>query len=146
MNLPIKKIELKLWTSLREGSSTDGRVYLGLAGREYAVNAQGNFNDFQPDADAVTYVFGDGANVDRREDNDPRTPWQTDAADITRCPKYLRFAPLGNDDNWDVERADLTVWFKGTGPGAVDQQIHFTRLGSGPHLWLGVQRGQFLYF
>ncbi len=51
MSDPISKIELKLWTSLRNGSGTDGRVCLGVAGREYAVNSQGNFRDFQPHAD-----------------------------------------------------------------------------------------------
>jgi len=146
MSDPITKIELKLWTSLRPGSGTDGRVYLGIAGREYAVNSRGRFRDFQPQADAVTYTFGDGSNVDRPEDNDPRSPWQTDALDITRCPAYLRFAPRGHDDNWDLERADVTVWFIGTAPGSVRQEIHLSRLGSGPHLWLGEQRGQFLYF
>ncbi len=59
---------------------------------------------------------------------------------------YIRFAPSGNDDNWDLERADVTVWFRGTAPGSIEQQVQFSRLGSGPHLWLGEQRGQFLYF
>jgi hypothetical protein len=146
MSDPISKIELNLWTSTRAGSSTDGRVYLGIAGREYAVNRQGNFNDFQGSPNPVTYIFGEGSNVDRPQDNDPRSPWQTDAFDITRCPLYMRFAPTGDDDNWDIERADLTVTFQGTTAGSTEQQVQFSRLGSGPHLWLGVQRGQFLYF
>jgi hypothetical protein len=146
MSDPISKIELKLWTGLEEGSGTDGRVYLGIAGREYAIKSQGSFRDFQPRADAVTYIFGDGANIDRPQDNDPRRPWQTDASDTTRCPMYIRFAPNGSGDSWNLQRADVTVWFKGTDPGAVGQQIEFSRLASGPHLWLGEQQGQFLYF
>jgi hypothetical protein len=142
---PISTIELNLWTSLRDGSSTDGRVYLGIGGREYAV-ARDDVDDFEPRPDPVTYIFGHGGNVRRPQDNDPRSPWQTDANDLTRCPKYLRFAPEEDDDNWDVERADLSVSFKGTAPGSVEQTISFSRLGSGPHLWLGVQRGLYLHF
>lgn len=40
MSDPISKIELMLWTGLEEGSGTDGRVYLGIAGREYAIKSQ----------------------------------------------------------------------------------------------------------
>jgi hypothetical protein len=145
MSDPISKIELNLWTSLREGSSTDSRVYLGIGAREYAV-ARDDIDNFEPSPDAVTYIFGHEGNVRRPKDNDPRSPWQTDASDITRCPKYLRFAPAGSDDNWDVERADLEVSFKRTAPGSVEQTINFSRLGSGSHLWLGVQRGLYLYF
>jgi hypothetical protein len=145
MPTPISRIQLRLWTSLREGSSTDSRVYLGVAGREYAVSRDGT-NDFEPDPNGVAYVFGDGANVRRPQDNDPRSPWQTDASDIGRCPKYIRFAPDGDNDNWDLERADLTISAQGTAPDSAPTTINFTRLGAGPHLWLGVQRGQFLYF
>lgn len=146
MSDPISKIELKLWTALEDGSGTDGRVYLGIAGREYAVKSQGNYRDFQPHADADTYIFGDGTNVNRPQDNDPRNPFPTDANDLPRCPMYIRFAPLGNDDNWQLQRADITVWFKGTASNSIEQEIQFSRLSGGPHLWLGEQRGQSLYF
>jgi hypothetical protein len=145
MSDPISKIELKLWTSTRSGSSTDGRVYLGLAGREYSVS-RGDIDNFQPSRDPVSYVFGNGANVERPQDNDPRSPWQTDAREITTRPMYIRFAPNGDDDNWDLERADLTIFFKGTSPGSIEQQIPFSRLSGGAHLWLGAQRGLTLFF
>lgn len=48
MSKPITKIELKLCTAQTLGAGTDGRVYLGLAGREYAVKSSGNGHDFQP--------------------------------------------------------------------------------------------------
>jgi hypothetical protein len=147
MSDPISKIELKLWTDLEDGSGTDaGRVYLGIAGREYAVKSQGDYQDFQPHPDPDTYIFGEGANVNRPQDNDPRSPWPTDANDLTRCPMYIRFAPFGDEDFWQLQRADITVWFKGTAPNSIEQQVQFSRLSGGPSLWLGEQQGQFLYF
>lgn len=144
MSDPISRIELKLRTTHLAGSTTNGHVYLGIAGREYAVRLRKG-HDFQPSAAAVSYIFGEDANVMREEDNDPRTPWQTDANNISWCPLYLRFTPQGDDDNWNIDLAELIVRFRGATPGSIVQEARY-RLLAGSKLWLGAQRGQFLYF
>jgi len=147
MSKPITKIELKLWTAQTPGASTDGRVYLGLAGREYAVKSSGSGHDFQPAPEPHVFVFGQGANVALAEHNNPAAPWQTDFEDVALCPKFLRLAPKGDDDNWNLQRADLTVWYRESlAAGAPTHTQNFSRLSNSPHLWLGVQRGLFLFF
>jgi hypothetical protein len=136
---PITRIELRLVTGDRENAGTDGDVFLGIAGREYNVDSQRDVNDFERGSDR-TYIFGEGATVLRPEQNDPRTPWQTDAIDLTKVPMYIRFEP-GDGGDWNLEQADITVTFVGV-PDQPPQQISFTRLERGNHLWLGERRGK----
>jgi len=133
----ITRIELRLVTGNRTDAGTDGDIFLGLAGREYNVDSQGDVNDFERNSDRK-YIFGDGATVLRPAENDPRSPWQTDSVDIGRSPRYIRFEP-GAGGDWNLERVDLTVIF----PGG---SFNTSRLGGGAHLWLGERRGKFLYF
>ena len=139
----ITRIELRLITGDREDAGTDGDVFLGIAGREYNVDSQGDVNDFERASDR-TYIFGDGATVLRPEQNDPRSPWQTDANDLAKVPMYIRFEP-GPGGDWNLERADILVTFDGP-PGQPSQLIRFRRLVGGNHLWLGESRGKALYF
>jgi hypothetical protein len=132
----IRKIELRLVTGDRTGAGTDGDVFLGLAGREYNVDSQGDVNDFERGSDR-TYVFGEGANVLRPEENDPRRPWQTDSDDITRVPVYIRFEP-GPGGDWNVERVDVTAHY---GISATT----LGRLRGSENLWLGERRGKYVY-
>jgi hypothetical protein len=104
---PITRIELRLFTANRSGAGTDGDVFLGVGGREFFVDSAGDVNDFERGNDR-TYVFGDGADVARPEQNDPRSPWQLTLDDWRLAPRYIRFEP-GSD--WDVERADVTIKF-----------------------------------
>lgn len=87
-------------------AGTEGRVYLGAAGREFVLSTGGD--DFAQAA-ATTFVLGgDDANVSDRTDADPRNP-HLYLADLLRCPVYVRFAALTPHDVWQVERVDLTV-------------------------------------
>jgi len=133
----IRRLELRLVTGDREDAGTDGDVFLAVAGREYNVDSQGDVNDFERNSDR-TYVFGEGATVLRPQENDPRSPWQTDTDNLRFSPIYLRFEP-GSGGDWNIERVELTV---------VDAQFngtHFDRLGGGANLWLGERRGKYLY-
>jgi len=147
MSKPITKIELKLWTALPEDSGTDGRVYLGFAGREYAVKSAGGGRDFQPNPEPQVFVFGLGANIALAEHNNPAAPWQTDFDDAASSPRYLRLAPRGDNDNWNLQRADLAVSYReSAASGAPAQTRRYSRMGGSPRLWMGVQRGLFLFF
>ena len=132
----ITRIELRLVTGNRTDAGTDGDVFLGVAGQEFNVDSQGDVNDFERGSDRV-YVFGDGATVLRPDENDPRTPWQTDSDELRFTPRYIRFEP-GQGGDWDVERVDLTVIYQGG-------SLHVSRLEGGNHLWLGERRGKVLY-
>ena len=88
----IRRLELRLVTGDREDAGTDGDVFLAVAGREYNVDSQGDVNDFERNSDR-TYVFGEGATVLRPQENDPRSPWQTDTDNLRFSPIYLRFEP-----------------------------------------------------
>lgn len=157
----IKQIQLRLWTSNLEGSSTSGRVYLGIAGREFAVKSANNSGqDFVFHPDGKEFVFGDDADnkdhnhpkstVARPEDNDPSRPMPCQVAEIPHLPLYLRLVPSGSDDNWHLHRADVNVRYQ---PDHSDGRkgIGFGRLADqggnhGGSLWLGTQRGLYLYF
>jgi hypothetical protein len=148
----INKIELRLATGNRPGADTDGDVFLGICGREFFVDSQGDFNDFQRNSNR-TYIFGDGANVARPEENDPRSPWQLEFNDIIRLPLWIRFEPGGGGD-WNVERVDLAVTAgtveAGDATSVVVRTLENraatpTRPAENPHVWLGERRGKFLF-
>jgi len=133
----VTRIELRLVTGNRTDAGTDGNVVLGLGGREFFVDSQGDVNDFEKNSDR-TYVFGSGANVNRPTENDPRNPWQVDSNDIGRDPRYIRFEPGGGGD-WNLERAEVRAFF-------TNSTVTLSRLDGGAHLWLGARRGEILYF
>lgn len=138
---PITKIELVLRTANTSGAGTDGDVFLGVGGREFFVDSQGDHDDFERGA-TRTYIFGSGATVNRPSENDPRSPWQLDFLDLALTPKYLRFEPGGD---WHIGRVDLTVIYSGT-PQVPGGSVHFQRFEGNANLWLGERRGKFVYF
>ncbi len=129
----VRQIRLHIWTGDLPGAETDGDVFLGLGGREFFVDSADN--DFERGTDKV-YVFGEGANVRRPAENDPRRQLPLDPRELTKFPIYLRLA--GGSD-WNVQRVDLQV----IGPEI--GTANFGRLASGPSLWLGAKKGLFLY-
>ena len=133
----IKILSLRLVTGNRENAGTDGDVFLGVAGREFNVDSQGDVNDFERNSDR-TYVFGEGSNVLRPQENDPRTPWQTDTNDLRFSPTYIRFEP-GQGGDWNLERVQLTVI------DVSNNSVQFDRLEGNANLWLGESRGKALY-
>lgn len=135
----IRKIELHLRTGSAADADTDGDVFLGLCGREFFVDsAESGYNDFER-GDDKTYIFGEGANVMRPAQNDPRSPLPCDANDLTRYPIYLRFVP-GPGGDWNIGLVELTVHAPNIG------QATFSRLEGNSNIWLGAKRGLFLYF
>jgi len=133
----ITQIKLRLVTGNRADASSDGDVFLGVAGREFNVDSHDtDYNDFQQ-GDDRTYIFGEGANVLRPQENDPRSPWQTDFANLRLSPRYVRFEP-GRGGDWNLERVDLTVVYQGG-------SAQWIQLEGSAHLWLGESRGKFLY-
>lgn len=132
----IKRIELRIITGDRADAGTDGNVLLGLAGREFNVDSSG-VDDFERASDR-RYIFGEGSNVLRPAQNDPRSPWQLDTDDIGRCPRYIRFE-LGSGGDWNVELLELFIPTPSGG-------VNLRRLAGGNHLWLGAGQSKFIWF
>lgn len=125
----ITRIDVELKTGNRSGAGTDGDIYLGIGGREFYLDSQGDFDDFRPDTDK-TYTFGAGANVKFADKNDPRSPAQLLTERLDRFPVYVRFNPENRDDNWNLESITATI-----NPGP--NQIRYQALGGSDNLWMG---------
>jgi hypothetical protein len=125
---------------------TNGRVYLGIGGREFRLNKQGD--QFKRNA-IDTFVIGDGGNIDNpRNANDlPFVGAGTvnapaiEYTDLGEYPKYIRLEPKEEDDDWNVEsvnvEARLYIANTATGTSSV-----FTDLGG--NVWLGNPFGKML--
>src|SRR2546425_7978291 len=101
----ITQIKVRIVTGNRPGAGTDGEVYVAVCGREFDVDSAAN--DFERASDR-TYTFGVGADVLNPADNDPRTPFQLDTADVGRFPRWVRFEPGGLGPDWDLEQVTVT--------------------------------------
>jgi len=133
----ITKLSVTLHTATDTGAGTDGRVYIGIAGREFLADS--SRNDFEA-GDNYTFVFGDGTNVLDPSRNDPRLP-RLDTDDLDRYPIYLRFEGVDNDDDWCLERVTASVNPGGSGSYIYDNP----RLAGDQKIWLGRRFGETLY-
>ncbi|MEV0622700.1 hypothetical protein AB0I81_55945 [Nonomuraea sp. NPDC050404] len=117
------------------GPGTDGYVCLGLAGREFHANTSAD--DFEDGAQDV-FVFGENATVLKPEINDPRNP-QLTFADLHAYPAYVRFDPAGDNDDWHLERATVTI------TGSNDSKVIYSALAGDPDHWLGKDTGLIMH-
>lgn len=128
----IESIHLHIETGTLSGAGTDGDVYLGLCGREFAIDS--SREDFERDS-ARTYTLGDGADINNAAFNDPRKH-NLFTENVLNFPVYIRFEPRSRTDNWHVERAG--VRFNGS--------IHIdwdtlNLIPAAEGIWLGVRSG-----
>jgi hypothetical protein len=100
----IEVIRLHLETGSRSGAGTDGDVYLGVCGREFSVDT--TRDDFERGS-SREYVFGTGANVNSASVNDPREQ-ALFVENVKNFPVYIRFQPQNRNDNWQVQRAEVS--------------------------------------
>lgn len=148
----IVQIELRLWTSNSLNSSTAGRVYFGATGREFAVKSDKNSGeDFKYHPEGSVFIFGETTQSDGKSAtvalpayNDPARGFPTQFAEITQYPMYIRLDPSNSDDNWHLHRADSIIRYEQE-HGASSARV-WRRLAGGPSIWLGTQRGLYLYF
>ena len=123
--------------SRERASGTDGRVYLGIGGRDFDLIIDGKeFKNGSTD----TFVLGEGTNsgADPR-DNDPRSPLQLVTETLSKYPVYIRFEPTRNDDRWEIDEIKVTV-----NPGS--EQVVFSALGGGQHIFLSNKGTKIMYF
>jgi hypothetical protein len=125
----ITKIETTIVTDDTASSQADGRVFLGICGREFRCDT--GLDDFER-ADERIYVFGDGANVAYSYQNDPSRP-QLQLEKVDQFPLYVRFDDR-NDNPWKLKSVKVKL---------NDGGRQFVNLHS--HLWLGLHSGAFCY-
>lgn len=100
-----------------DNAGTDGRVYLGLGGREFRMDSK---EDDYERGSWREYIMGAGPlepnlpppqiRVEWPEFNDPRKLFVLDTAHLADTPVYLRFEPEGDSPNWNLAFAAVLVY------------------------------------
>lgn len=132
----IKAIKAYIETGNGSGAGTNSRVYLGIGGREFYVDASGNV--FEAGA-KETFVFGAGATVTDPEYNNPVQP-QMYTEYLNESPVYLRSDDSGNASAWEVANVQVSIH---TDNGDQPVAIYINRLlhGNDATIWLGTNYG-----
>jgi subtilase family protein len=135
----ITKIEIDVETGAIERAGTNGRVYLGICGREFRLDKLGD--QFRVGI-IDNFIIGTGSNIKNPNGiNDiinSSNSYEIDTHVLNIFPKYIRFEPQDNDDNWNVSRVELRV--------TDDTNIvhKFNALDGNGSIWLGENSGLFL--
>jgi hypothetical protein len=128
------------------GAGTDGRVFLGIGGREFRLDSSAD--DFERGS-LREYIMGRGPveppvspqiRVRNREENDPRSGFPLDTANLSKSPIYIRFEPESAGDNWNVSFAAALV-FRDEGQFSAA----FFVPPDFDHLWMGTGFGEALH-
>lgn len=135
----ITKIEIDVETGAIENAGTNGRVYLGICGREFRLDKPGD--QFRVGI-LDNFTIGIGSNIENPNGiNDiinSSNSYEIDTYLLNIFPKYIRFEPQDNDDNWNVSRVELRV----TDDTSI---VHkFDALVSNGSIWLGENSGLIL--
>jgi Subtilase family len=136
--LTIKQIQVTITTGDVNAAGTNGKVFLGMGGREFRLDKPGN--QFER-GDVDNFVIGDGSNVEYPNKNDLPMPDGTKDSphmtyvDVLKFPKYIRFEPKNDPDNWNIDQVSVIT-------------IPETDTYSGPNpqgnIWLEKRSGLFL--
>jgi subtilisin family serine protease len=139
--IQVTTIQVDINTNTGSGASTNGKVYLGVAGREFRLNKSGN--QFEGGLDSFL-VLTSGSN----DPNEIKNPDEVnslnginaptiDSVMINRSPKYIRFEPQNDNDNLQVNSVIVTVT-----PSGVLPQLRGPVGGNS--IWLGNRSGLFM--
>lgn len=135
----IRRIVVDVVTSHADRAGTTAPVFLGLGGREFRLSVAG-IAAFEQGAES-TFHFGDDANVEFPERNDPRLGDPLTVADVLGIPAYIRLETRHDRDDWNVTSVAVRVHSQGE-----RRAIRFSALNKlGQSLWLGADCGTRLY-
>src|SRR5262245_5832990 len=129
----ITRIDLNITTG---DKGTDGRVYLGLGGREFLLHRAGQ-NDFKKNT-TDPFVLGDPNNLFTVANpglNDPRAPLALDTAELSLFPIYLRLQAI---NRWHIKGGTLKIQ-----AGGSTETI--TILPRARNVFLGPDCGEYLF-
>jgi hypothetical protein len=104
-------------TGSMDGAGTDGRVYLGLGGREFRMDSRaddyerGSWREYimglgpvEPDLPAPQIRVLNGPR------NDPREGLPIDRVNLSETPVYIRFEPAGGSPDWNLASVVVLVY------------------------------------
>src|SRR5262249_6015425 len=110
-------ISCQIVTGDVDGAGTDGRVYLGVGGREFRLDSR---EDDYERGSWREYVLGVAAlerelsaqqlGVLNPKDKDPTLRFPLDTDFLRRAPVYVRFEPQHAIDNWNLIFAAVFVY------------------------------------
>jgi hypothetical protein len=136
--LAIRQIQVTVTTSDINAAGTNGKIFLGIGGREFRLDKPGD--QFER-GDIDTFIIGEGSNIENPNRNDLPIPNGTQDSpkvtynDVMKFPKYIRFEPRNDGDNWNIDQVTVTTLPK-------------TNVFQGPNpqgnIWLGKRSGLFL--
>jgi len=135
----IQQIRVTVWTADADHADSRSRLYLGSAGREFALRI--DENDLARGA-RTTFVLGEQANVDDPDGNDPRTPpfaWRSG-----EHPVYLRLETDGEEPAWLLEWARVEFDFD-SGHTVAYEQPALSGVREDRRLWLDDTTGKIVY-
>jgi hypothetical protein len=125
-------------------AGTDGRVYLGIGGREFRMDST---KDDYERGSLREYIMGQGPvqplpapqiQVNNPTENDPRVGLHLDTADFDDTPVYIRFEPEGDSPNWNLKFVAALVFIP-------QFAIAFLPPEDFDNLWFGDPFGKILY-
>lgn len=142
----VDRITVKIKTGNKSGAGTNGKIYLGIGGREFRLNKSGN--QFQQGMEDE-FVLGVGSNILSNNKNglplssqftndSPQIPFDT----ASSYPAYIRFQPSNDSDEWNVDRVCVNVR-NNFGPVA---EFHADILNGtdDDNIWMGEDSGLFI--
>ena len=129
----IKQIIVKIKTGDVSAAGTEGKIYLGIGGREFRVDKPGN--QFQRN-NLDTFTIGLGSDIENPEFNDLPSSANNNLPtvrhlEIITYPKYIRFSPNNDNDNWNVQHVQVEV-------SDIGKTYQGPRDGN---MWLGTRSG-----
>lgn len=128
------KIRVLIKTADVENAGTNGKVYIGVAGREYHLDTDPHDNFEQDSLDL--FIIGMDSNLSRED-------YQITDEGITYMssfPVYVRLEPSGGNADWAVEF--VAVESMGTQGWGHDMRNHD---GDIAYSWLGREHGLYIY-
>ena len=132
-------------TGIDDYAGTDGRVYLGIGGREFRLDS--TEDDFNRGSDRM-YVLGyvpeelspQMIPVVNADLNSPTVGFQLDTEYFGKSPTYIRFEPQGASPDWNIAAAVVRVYVgEGRVVGGMTTEEGFASL------WLGDASGKILF-
>lgn len=134
-------------TSDVDNAGTDGRVYLGIGGREFRLDSRAD--DYERGS-WREYVLGRAplepqlpppqVRVQNPDDNDPRRGYPLRTDQLSKSPVYVRFEPEGDSPNWNV-RSVVALVYRGEGTFV----CYFSLPTDFETVWLGDTYGKTLF-
>lgn len=128
-----------------DNAGTDGRVYLGLGGREFRLDSTAD--DYERGS-WREYILGEGPDepnlpppqvrVTNKDYNDPRIGFPLDTVNLSHSPVYIRFEPEGDSPNWNLRFAAALVY-------AGEFVVGYVPPTEFNNMWLGNPMGKILF-